>query len=126
MTKADLVKQVADAIGPPVTRTECALAIDAFLDAVKDALARAAGIELRGFGTFKVRHRKPHMARNPRTGEPIEVPFRRVPVFDPSRLLRDRVNGGRIPQWRMDLPGNAVIDDGVATGTIRSLWTGDH
>ncbi|WP_420632743.1 HU family DNA-binding protein [Candidatus Palauibacter sp.] len=50
------------------------------------------GIELRGFGTFKVRRRKPRTARNPRTGEPVEVPLRRAPVFNASRLLRDRVN----------------------------------
>ena len=77
-----------------VTKKECVLVIDAFLAAVKEALARGDGIELRGFGTFKVRHRKPRTARNPRTGEPVEVPPRRVPVFNPSRLLRNRVDRG--------------------------------
>ena len=47
--------------------------IDAFLAAVKDVLARGDGIELRGFGTFKVRHHKARKAHNPRTGEPVEV-----------------------------------------------------
>ena len=94
MTKGDLVEQVADAIGPRVTKTECGVVIDALLAAVNEALARGDGIELRGFGTFKVRHRKPRTARNPRTGEPAEVPPRRVPVFNPSRLLRNRVDRG--------------------------------
>ena len=94
MTKADLVEQVADAIGPGVTKRDCGLVIDAFLGAVKEALARGDGIEIRGFGTFKVRHRKGRMARNPRTGEPVEVPPRTVPVFQPSRHFRRRVDRG--------------------------------
>ena len=68
--------------------------IDAFLDAVKDALARGDHIEIRGFGTFKVRHRKARTARNPRTGEPVEVPPRDVPVFKPSKHLRSRLGRG--------------------------------
>ena len=71
MTKADLVEQAADAIGPRVTKKECGLVIDAFLGTVKEALARGDRIELRSLGTFKVRHRK---ARNPRTGEPVVRP----------------------------------------------------
>ncbi len=94
MTKADLVEQVADAIGRRVTKKECALVIDAFLAAVKEALARGDGIELRGFGTFKVRHRKARTGRNPRTGEPVEVPARDVPVFQPSRHLKSAVARG--------------------------------
>ena len=85
MTKADLVEQVADAVGPRVTKRDCGLVVDAFLDAVKDALAHGEGIELRGFGTFKVRHRKGRKARNPRTGKPVEVPPRagaRLPTVE--------------------------------------------
>ena len=80
---------------PRVTKKECALVIDAFLDAVKEVLARGEGIELRGFGTFKVRHRKPRAGRNPRTGEAVAVPARDVPVFQPSRHFRSRVDRGR-------------------------------
>ena len=94
MTKADLVELVADAIGPGVTKRDCGLVVDAFLDAVKAALARGDHIEMRGFGTFKVRHRKARTARNPRTGEPVPVPARTVPVFKPSRHLRSRVERG--------------------------------
>ena len=65
MTKAELVEQVADAVGPSVTKRECGLMVDAFLDALKEALARGDGIELRGFGTFKVRHRKAARAAIP-------------------------------------------------------------
>ena len=91
MTKADLVGQVADAIGPGVTKGECRLVIDGFLGAVKEALVRGDGIEIRGFGTFKVRHRKARTARNPRTGEPVEVPARAVAALKPSRHLSNQV-----------------------------------
>ena len=91
MTKADLVEQVADAIGPPVTKKACKEVIEAFLASVQDTLVRGEGIEIRGFGTFKVRHRKARTARNPRTGEPVEVLPRSAPVFQPSSLFRARV-----------------------------------
>ena len=91
MTKADLVEQVADAIGPGITKKDCALVVDGFLNAVKHALARGENIEIRGFGTFKVRRRKTRMARNPRTGDPVKVPSRAVPVFKPSKHLRNKV-----------------------------------
>lgn len=92
MTKADLVERVADALGRRVTKKDCGLAVDAFLAAVQDALMRGEGIEIRGFGTFKVRHRKARAARNPRTGERVEVPARSAPVFQPSKHFRSRVD----------------------------------
>ena len=85
MTKANLVEKVAEVVGPEVTKRECGLMVDGFLDAVKDALAQGNGIELRGFGAFKVRHRKARTVRNPRTGTPVEVACRDAPVFEPSR-----------------------------------------
>ncbi|MGD2071638.1 MAG: HU family DNA-binding protein [Gemmatimonadota bacterium] len=97
MTKADLVEQVAEAIGPGVTKKDCALVADAFLNAMKRALGNGENIEIRGFGTFKVRKRKSRMARNPRTGEPVEVPARLVPVFKPSKHLRKRVAKLELP-----------------------------
>lgn len=91
MTKADLVEQVADAIGPGITKKDCALVVDGLLNAIKSALAEQENIEIRGFGTFKVRKRKARMARNPRTGEAVEVPARLVPIFKPSKDLRAQV-----------------------------------
>ena len=94
MTKADLVEQVAEAIGPGVTKRDCALVVDGFLNAVKHALAGGRSIEIRGFGTFKVRERKARMARNPQMGEPVAVPARSTPVFKPSKFLRAQVAEG--------------------------------
>jgi nucleoid DNA-binding protein len=88
MTKADLVQLASEAIGPGITKKDCAIVVDAFLNAIKDAMAEHKNIEIRGFGTFKVRERKSRLARNPRTGDPVEVPPRAVPVFKPSKDLR--------------------------------------
>lgn len=85
MTKADLVEQVASAIGPGVTKKDCALVVDGLLNAIKDALSEHSNIEIRGFGTFKVRSRRSRVARNPRTGDRVEVPARAVPIFKPSK-----------------------------------------
>jgi nucleoid DNA-binding protein len=91
MTKADLVEQVAQAIGPGITKKDCAAVVDGFLNAIKQALAKQQNIEIRGFGTFKVRRRKARVARNPRTGATVQVPARPVPVFKPSKNFRDEV-----------------------------------
>jgi len=91
MTKADLVEQVTEAIGPGITKKDCALVVDGFLNAVKRALANGEHIEIRGFGTFKVRKRKARKARNPRTGDAVRVPSRSVAVFKPSKHLQARV-----------------------------------
>jgi integration host factor subunit beta len=92
MTKADLVErvtaQIAQTAGPMISKKDCARVVDAFLDAVKDALKEQRNIEVRGFGTFKIRQRRTRMARNPRTGTPVEVSARPVPVFKPSKELR--------------------------------------
>ena len=69
MTKADLVEhvtaQIARTAGPMISKKDCARVVDAFLDAIKDALQEQKNIEVRGFGTFKIRQRKTRMARNP-------------------------------------------------------------
>ena len=91
MTKADLVQLASESIGPGITKKDCAVVVDAFLNAIKDAMAEHKNIEIRGFGTFKVRERKSRLARNPRTGDPVEVPPRAVPVFKPSKELRSMV-----------------------------------
>src|SRR3989475_9913671 len=95
MTKADLHEKVtadiARTAGPLIAKKDRARVVDSFLDAVKAALAEQHNIEIRGFGTLKTRQRKTRMARNPRTGDPVEVAARPVPVFKPSKELRAMV-----------------------------------
>ena len=89
MTKADLVEQVAEKTG--LTRTDVAATVDAFLDAVKKSLETGSNIEIRGFGTFKIKPRKARKARNPRTGDVVPVPDRKVPVFKPSNEFKNMI-----------------------------------
>jgi integration host factor beta subunit len=89
MTKADLVDEIAQRTG--LTKKDVADTVDEFLEAVSRALTAGKHIEIRGFGTFKVKDRKPRTARNPRTGAAVHVPSRKVPVFKVSKELKDRV-----------------------------------
>jgi len=86
MTKADLVEKVAERTG--LTRTDVAVVVDSFLDTIKKTLETGHNIEVRGFGTFKIKIRKSRKARNPRTGEVVPVPDRKVPVFKPSNEFK--------------------------------------
>jgi nucleoid DNA-binding protein len=92
MTKADIVDQIAERTG--LTKKDVAETVDAFLNAVARALANGHHIEIRGFGTFRVKDRKSRIARNPRTGEAVPVPPRKVPVFKVSKELKDMVAQG--------------------------------
>jgi integration host factor subunit beta len=90
MTKADLVEEIANSTG--LTKKDTALAVDHLIDAVKAALREGSHIEIRGFGTFKVKQRKARTARNPRTGDPVQLPPRKVAVFKVSKELKDRIS----------------------------------
>jgi len=89
MTKADIVEDIALKTG--LTKKEVGETVDLFLDKVGDLLVQGKHLEIRGFGTFKVKERKARMARNPRTGDAVPVPARKVPVFKVSKMLKDRV-----------------------------------
>ena len=86
MTKADLVETVVEKTG--LTRTDVAVVVEKFLGTIKEALESGNNIEIRGFGTFKIKQRKARKARNPRTGEEVAVPDRKVPVFKPSNEFK--------------------------------------
>ena len=91
MTKAQIVEEIVQKTG--LTKKDVAEAVDQFLSAISRALAEGKHLEIRGFGTFKVKARKSRMARNPRTGDPVPVPERMVPVFKVSKELKDMVAG---------------------------------
>jgi integration host factor subunit beta len=89
MTKADLVEEIAATTG--VSRNHTAVIMDGMLDAVCRALSEGKHLEIRGFGTFKVRERRARRARNPRSGTEVQVPAKLVPVFKPSKELKAQV-----------------------------------
>jgi len=86
MTKADLVDRVTGATG--LTKRDVAIVVDRFIEAVGNALAGGHHIEIRGFGSFKVKSRRARIARNPRTGDTVEVPQKVVPYFKVSKELK--------------------------------------
>ncbi len=90
MTKVDLVEGVLS-LGD-LTRRDGEVIVDTVFDAVIGALKKGEKIEVRGFGSFRIRQRKPRIGRNPKTGARVEVPAKRVPYFKPSKELRDLVN----------------------------------
>ena len=91
MTKADLVEEVSAQTG--VSKNHTAVIVDGMLDAVSRALSEGKHLEIRGFGTFKVRERRARRARNPRSGSEVMVPAKLVPVFKPSKELKAQVTG---------------------------------
>jgi len=92
MTKAELVEEVTQ-LGD-LTRRDGEVIVDTIFDAVIGALRAGDKIEIRGFGSFRIRQRKPRVGRNPKTGAKVDVPAKRVPYFKPSKELRDLVNPG--------------------------------
>jgi integration host factor subunit beta len=92
MTKADLVEEVTK-LGD-LTRRDSEVIVETIFDSVIGALRSGDKIEIRGFGSFRIRQRKPRIGRNPKTGTRVEVPAKKVPYFKPSKELRDLVNPG--------------------------------
>lgn len=90
MTRADIVTQIANGTG--LTQVEVDAVVSGFLAVVKDTMQKNQGIELRGFGTFKVKARKPKKARNPKTGATVMLPERWLPSLKFSKEFRDAVN----------------------------------
>lgn len=90
MTKADLVDEVT-ALGD-LTRRDADVVVETIFQSMIEALQADDKIEIRGFGSFRSRQRKPRTGRNPKTGERVDVPAKRVPYFKPSKELRDQVN----------------------------------
>jgi integration host factor subunit beta len=90
MTKADLVEEVA-AISR-LSKKDSELVVNTFFETIVESLRRSEKIELRGFGSFKLRHRGARLGRNPKTGEKVDVPAKVVPYFKPGKDLRELVN----------------------------------
>jgi integration host factor subunit beta len=90
VTKAELVDEVAKA--SDLTRKHSEVIVDCVFSAISDALRRGDKIELRGFGSFRVRHRDGRRGRNPKTGAGVIVPPKQVPHFKPGKELRERIN----------------------------------
>ena len=90
ITKKEIVEQIAERTG--LTQVDTKVIVECFLDSIAKALAEGNNIEIRGFGRFKIRSRKAHTARNPRTGQSGSVGAGIKPVFEASRELKKALN----------------------------------
>jgi integration host factor subunit beta len=120
MTKADLVEEICKR--SRLSKNENSRILDEILNSVAQALSEGHHIEIRGFGTFKVRARRSRRARNPRTGAEVAVPAKLVPVFKPSNQLKAMVRGEMPPpeRWQDDMTMRSRPDtDGDRSRTGR-------
>ena len=92
MTKADLVDQVSRAIES--TRKDAESVVETVFNSVIKALQGDDKVEVRGFGSFRTRRRRGRIGRNPKTGEKVDVPPKRIPFFKPSKELKELINSG--------------------------------
>ena len=90
MTKADLIENVARAA--QMSRKDSEIIVETVFESVVKSLRAGDKVEIRGFGSFRTRQRRPRIGRNPKTGTRVEVPAKTIPYFKPSKDLKDLVN----------------------------------
>ena len=90
MTKAELVEDVARAA--ELTKKDAERLVEIVFESIIDTLNHGEKIELRGFGSFRVRERGARRGRNPKTGDPVDIPAKRVPYFKPGKELKELIN----------------------------------
>jgi len=103
MTKAELVEEVSKV--SDLTKKHSELIVDSVFQSIVDALHRGEKIELRGFGSFRLRQREPRKGRNPKTGDKVDVPPKKVPYFKPGKELKDLINNAPLPDESAHDPG---------------------
>lgn len=95
MTKAELVEDVARAA--ELTKKDAERLVEIVFESIIDTLNQGEKIELRGFGSFRVRERGARRGRNPKTGDPVNIPAKRVPYFKPGKELKELINEENAP-----------------------------
>lgn len=90
MIKADLINKLSQELNIP--KQDAEEGVNIFFEAIREAILNGEEIEIRGFGTFRFRERQPRSGRNPRTGEPVSVPPKKVLYFKPSKILKEQIN----------------------------------
>ncbi|MFZ5897163.1 MAG: HU family DNA-binding protein [Myxococcota bacterium] len=93
MTKSELIEAIA-ARGE-LTKARAEMVVNCVFETMTESLKRGEGIEIRGYGSFTVRPYKPYAGRNPRTGQPVPVPAKRLPFFKVGKELKELVNASR-------------------------------
>lgn len=91
MTKAELIEKVTLQV-QVLTKRQTEVVVNTIFDSIRDAMAHGGKVEIRGFGSFRLRHRRVREGRNPKTGEKVFVPAKRVPFFKAGKELKDLVD----------------------------------
>jgi integration host factor subunit beta len=110
MTKAELVEDVARAA--ELTKKDAERLVEIVFESIIDTLNQGEKIELRGFGSFRVRERGARRGRNPKTGDPVNIPAKRVPYFKPGKELKELIN-----EDHASAPGAATETPASSSGT---------
>tara|TARA_B100000678_G_scaffold123901_1_gene103610 strand:- start:89 stop:370 length:282 start_codon:yes stop_codon:yes gene_type:complete len=92
MIRSELLQKLAND-NPELRAQEVEQVVDIFFEEIAQRLAEGGRVELRGFGAFSTREREARTGRNPRTGDPVDVPAKRVPYFKPGKEMRNALNG---------------------------------
>ena len=114
MTKAALVEEVSRVAD--LTKQHSEVIVDTVFRSIITALLRGEKIELRGFGSFRLRQREPRKGRNPKTGDRVDVPPKKVPYFKPGKELKELINREPLTELSQDPPASAptpVPDSGI-------------
>ena len=90
MNKSELIEEFAKEMG--ITIRDADVCVNVLFNSIADALAKGGRVEIRGFGSFKVKEYKPYSGRNPKTGKPIKVRGKKLPYFKLSGIMRKRIN----------------------------------
>lgn len=91
MTKSALIDKVAEK-AEGLTRKQTEIIVDTVFEGIREALAKGEKVEIRGFGNFRLKQRRPRRARNPKTGDSVDVPAKRVLHFKVGKALKDALN----------------------------------
>ena len=91
MIRSELLTAIAED-NPDLRAEEVEQVVDIFFEEIAERLAEGGRVELRGFGAFSTRERQARQGRNPRTGETVDVPAKKVPYFKPGKEIRERLN----------------------------------
>ena len=113
MTKATLVEEVARVTD--LTKKHSEIIVDTVFRSIVDALHRGEKIELRGFGSFRLRRRQPRKGRNPKTGDKVDVPSKRVPYFKPGKELKELIKSNMNPAQESAQDGSISSSDTAST-----------
>jgi integration host factor subunit beta len=114
MTKAELVDEVARVV--QLTKKQAETIVNIVFDSIVDSLRAGQKIELRGFGSFRLRSRKSRTGRNPKTGEKVEVPSKKIPYFKPGKELKELINKVMAEQAEIEAAEKAASSEGSAEG----------